>query len=269
MLPYWQKKTQSSFLKNSVGSEQFMTGRSFGPSQKYGNLTILPVIGSNCPSGVYLSPQAAAIKGKILGPGQLYWQHSGHTGMALIPLHQQISNHQYGVHGMPTSLLLTSGQRADVHEGFSTLGKTSGSFLPHSMRFHAWQSRNIKGHTKLCQALSTLAPESQEAQKMQDAFPILPEQTGIQVWLNGHLIGWEMGPDPEWWAAQHAGQIQALAGLADCQTEQGPSSYPLSFTPGLRQLTGIHRLMDLKSANLEGQMVLHGNQVAYLSLFGR
>ena len=282
----------------------FFKGRELGKAIQYGPLKMIPVMGTDCPEGVF-SPPVSSITFKSNSEYGRMSCHNLALRPSIYPLHMGFFRQDMQSHAGCSAHILQSGTELELTDaclvrdplGNKQAGmQTHHFFLPYQLRHVALDLRGIQGYTKLWGPIARLNKQyGLDQSALLDAlkskyekhileiakhFKKIEGQTGAIFYLDNALIGIELAPDAQFWSEIHHSLIAYGYGplvlipeeerkreLTNLQTEEFSKMKKLAFTVQHEESNGYNRQFVVECGGYLGQAVTHGMQPAYLSLF--
>jgi hypothetical protein len=193
-----------------------------GELQRSGAMAVLPLFGPRA-AGDYALPLSGLKLAAVRGYGNLEIESSAASGVAIVPLHMGYIQDNAQNHALCRSAFLGAGQKLMFRDaccvqqaqgGYLTERRQWFFVLPLPLRAEALALRGQENFGKLWPAIARLNGRFRMDQRghleqvvsrkrayltqYASRFELLPGQTGALFFVEGRLVGLELGPSPEY-----------------------------------------------------------------------
>jgi hypothetical protein len=196
----------------------------WGKPQRSGAMTILPILGPDCP-GDFVGPLSGLKLAGVHTYGKLELANTQKTGLAIVPLHMGYIQDRAQNHALCSAAFLDAGQQRIFSDaccvqaaqgGYLQGGDQWFFILPLALRSEALSLKCREDYSKLWPVIGrlnaqlglperghleqVLSRERAYLNQFQSRFERLPNQLGAAFWIGDRLAGLELAPTAAYFA---------------------------------------------------------------------
>ena len=256
------------------------SSNTFGLIQRSGRLSVLPILGDDCP-GSWTSPYSGLKFTGVHGYGHVSFHNDG-GGTAILPMHMGYIQAGAQNHAMSTAAMLAKGQEKHFDDARCVQASQGGYLesreqwffiLPLKLREEALVNRSKSGYSVLWNAIGRLGrrfgssgrghlddvicKRRGELNVYDRQFELLNRQVGAVIFLDNQPIGIEIGPTAEYFADIWTSLINFCYGSAALEAEMSTAKKNDESETVIREasLAGLRSQLMYRRESVTNQLI--------------